>query len=177
MPGRGRVFELHVRIFCQPLLGVDFECRLWVAFWVIQVELAGRQLSFYSPTHLLGGLASQAGTVMNGDNIVNRYFHPALEKANLRRFRLHDLRHTYGSLLIQDGASLAYVRDQMGHYSIQVTVDTYGHLIPGANVSWIDRLDSRPTSAGPTPQTQPDAESSPPLHAEDAVQTRVIRPN
>jgi integrase len=46
--------------------------------------------------------------------------------------RRDDLRHTFGSLLIQDGASLAYVKDQMGHSSIQVTVDTYGHLIPGA---------------------------------------------
>ena len=120
---------------------------------------------------------SQAGTVMNGENITNRYFHPALEKAKLRRFRLHDLRHTYGSLLIQDGASLPYVRDQMGHYSIQVTVDTYGHLIPGANVSWIDRLDSRPTSAPSASQTHPAAETPPPVHADGAVQTRVMRPN
>ena len=34
-----------------------------------------------------------------------------------------------------------YVKEQMGHSSIQVTVDTYGHLIPGANVSFVDRLD------------------------------------
>jgi hypothetical protein len=34
-----------------------------------------------------------------------------------------------------------YVKEQMGHSSIQVTVDTYGHLIPGANVSYVDRLD------------------------------------
>ena len=34
-------------------------------------------------------------------------------------------------LLIQQGESLAYVRDQMGHASIQVTVDIYGHLVPG----------------------------------------------
>ena len=51
------------------------------------------------------------------------------------------LRHTFGSFLIQDGASLAYVKDQMGHGSIQVTVDTYGHLIPGADIAWVDRLD------------------------------------
>lgn len=120
---------------------------------------------------------SQSGTVMNGENIANRYFHPALEKANLRRFRLHDLRHTYGSLLIQDGASLAYVRDQMGHYSIQVTVDTYGHLIPGANVSWIDRLDSRPASMTSTAQTEPAADSSAPVGTERTVQARVMRPN
>jgi integrase len=46
----------------------------------------------------------------------------------------HDMRHTFGSLLIQDGASLAYVRDQMGHSSIQITADIYGHLIPGADI-------------------------------------------
>jgi integrase len=77
---------------------------------------------------------SQAGTVIKPDNIVPRYMEPALEKAGLRRFRFQDSRHTFGSLLIQDGASLAYVRDQMGHSSIQITVDTYGHLIPGANM-------------------------------------------
>jgi hypothetical protein len=33
------------------------------------------------------------------------------------------------------------VKEQMGHSSIQITVDTYGHLIPGANVSFVDRLD------------------------------------
>lgn len=34
----------------------------------------------------------------------------------------------------------------MGHSSIQVTVDTYGHLIPGADISWVDRLDSATAS-------------------------------
>lgn len=32
----------------------------------------------------------------------------------------------------------------MGHRSIQVTIDVYGHLIPGENVAWIDTLDSTP---------------------------------
>ena len=36
---------------------------------------------------------------------------------------------------------IVYVKDQMGHSSIQVTVDIYGHLIPGANVFFVDRLD------------------------------------
>lgn len=59
----------------------------------------------------------------------------------IRKIRLHDLRHSFGSLLIQKGASIVYVKEQMGHSSIQVTVDTYGHLVPGADVSYIDRLD------------------------------------
>jgi hypothetical protein len=102
-------------------------------------------------------LPSQAGTVIKQDNIVPRYMEPALENAGLRRFRFHDLRHTFGSLLIQDGASLAYVRDQMGHSSIQITVDTYGHLIPGADIAWVDRLDSKTTqeqNATPTQQAE-----------------------
>ena len=90
---------------------------------------------------------SPEGSVLDPDNLIKQYFLPCIEHAGLRRFRLHDLRHTFGSLLIQDGASLAYVRDQMGHSSIQVTVDTYGHLIPGANISWVDRLDTETTPA------------------------------
>jgi hypothetical protein len=40
-----------------------------------------------------------------------------------------------------EGESLAYVRDQLGHSSIKITVDTYGHLVPGANKAAVDRLD------------------------------------
>jgi integrase len=84
---------------------------------------------------------SEAGTPICPDNIGPRYMDPALEQAGLRKFRFHDLRHTFGSLLIQAGISPAYVQKQMGHRSIQVTIDVYGHLIPGENVAWIDTLD------------------------------------
>jgi len=84
---------------------------------------------------------SKVGTVLDQSNLTNYHFLPCLDRAGLRRFRFHELRHTFGSLLIRDGASLAYVKDQMGHSSIQVTVDTYGHLIPGADIAWVDRLD------------------------------------
>ena len=82
---------------------------------------------------------------LDGDNLRSRVFYRLLEKAELRRIRLHDLRHTYASLLIQQGESLAYVQEQLGHSSIQVTVDVYGHLIPGANRAAVDRLDAQPT--------------------------------
>src|ERR1700733_79165 len=71
----------------------------------------------------------------------------------IRKIRLHDLRHSFGSLLLQNGASIVYVKEQMGHSSIQVTVDVYGHLIPGANVCFVDRLDEvSPQKAETTPQ-------------------------
>jgi integrase len=69
-------------------------------------------------------------SLLDPDNLYHRYFLPVLTKAGIRKIRLHDLRHTFGSLLIQNGASIVYVKEQVGHSSIQVTVDIYGHLIP-----------------------------------------------
>ena len=44
-------------------------------------------------------------------------------------------------LLIEAGESLAYIRDQLGHHSIKVTVGIYGHLAPEGNKEAVDRLD------------------------------------
>lgn len=63
----------------------------------------------------------------------------------MRKIRPHDLRHTYVSLLIQNGESLAYVRDQLGHHSIKITVDIYGHLAPTGNKNAVDNLDDDAT--------------------------------
>jgi hypothetical protein len=82
------------------------------------------------------------------------------EQAGLRKFRFRDLRHTFGSLLIQRGVSPAYVQKQMGHRSIQVTIDVYGHLIPGENVAWIDTLDSIPKKVTATDAHQPHTQGS-----------------
>jgi integrase len=84
---------------------------------------------------------NENGGPLDGDNLRHRVFYKVLAKAGLRRVRFHDLRHTFASLLIAQGESLAYVRDQLGHASVQLTVDTYGHLIPGANRQAVDRLD------------------------------------
>jgi integrase len=84
---------------------------------------------------------TETGGSLDADNLRHRVFYKLLEKAELRRIRFHDLRHTFASLLLQNGESPAYVKEQMGHSSIQVTVDVYGHLIPGANRQAVDRLD------------------------------------
>ena len=69
----------------------------------------------------------------------------------MRRLRFHDLRHTYASLLLTDGAPIAYVSEQMGHSSIELTVKRYGHLIPGANRSFVNNLPGRKSA----PYTHP----------------------
>ncbi|HSB70446.1 MAG TPA: tyrosine-type recombinase/integrase [Candidatus Methylomirabilis sp.] len=50
----------------------------------------------------------------------------------LRLVRVHDLRHTYASLALQRGVPLLVVSRQLGHSSIGVTGDVYGHLLPDA---------------------------------------------
>jgi integrase len=50
--------------------------------------------------------------------------------------------NTFASLLIQNGESLAYVKEQLGHSSIKITMDVYGHLVPGANAAAVNRLPS-----------------------------------
>jgi integrase len=101
--------------------------------------------------------ASQDGTALDEAN-VRHMFYRILEKADLRRIRFHDLRHTFASLLIQQGESLAYVRDQMGHASIHITADVYGHLVPGANQGAVDRLDDAPPAQPSATPAQPDAQ-------------------
>jgi integrase len=95
------------------------------------------------------------GKHLDGSNWRRRVYNKALEKAKLRKIRIHDLRHTYASLLIQRGESLAYIRDQLGHHSIKVTVDIYGHLAPEGNKAAVDGLDdddfTQPSATLPQP--------------------------
>ncbi len=53
------------------------------------------------------------------------------KKAGLRQRNPHDLRHTYATTLLMAHQSPAYVQKQLGHSSIGITVDTYGHWVPG----------------------------------------------
>jgi len=97
--------------------------------------------------------ASADGHVLEARN-VRTVFARLLEKAGLRHIRIHDLRHTFASLLLQQGESVVYVKEQLGHASIQITVVTYGHLIPGANRAAVDGLDDEATHPAAT-QAQP----------------------
>ena len=60
--------------------------------------------------------------------LFNRLWYPLLDQAKLRRRGLHQLRHTYVALLIAQGAHPKYIQEQLGHSSIQVTMDIFGHI-------------------------------------------------
>lgn len=78
----------------------------------------------------------------------NRYWQPAREAANapelakplLAMPRIHDLRHTHASWLIDAGVPLPVISKRLGHSSISVTVDVYGHLASDADTKAADAL-------------------------------------
>ena len=95
------------------------------------------------PSRFQGGLVfcRTDGEPINPDIFAQRDWARALRRAELRRIRFHDLRHTYASLLIAQGAHPKYIQVQLGHASIQTTLDRYGHLMPDAHAAEARKLD------------------------------------
>ncbi len=106
--------------------------------WLFQTPLTERS-ELAKRRHPEG--EARGGTQLDPSNM-RKVFMRLLADAKLRRVRFHDLRHGFASLLLQQGESLAYVKEQMGHSSINVTVDIYGHLVPGGNRQAVDKLDA-----------------------------------
>jgi integrase len=76
-------------------------------------------------------------------NFYRRQFRPAVAAAGLpERTRFHDLRHTCAALLIAQGAHPLAVMQRLGHSSITVTMNTYGHLFPELDEALTEGLDA-----------------------------------
>jgi len=74
--------------------------------------------------------ATATGRPLSWSNVVRRGLHEAVTRAKLKgsRPRWHDLRHTYASLLISQGADVVFVSRQLGHASPDITLRVYSHL-------------------------------------------------
>lgn len=82
------------------------------------------------------------GGPLRRDLLYKRIIKPAAERSGLSpSLRLHDLRHTCVSLLIQLGAHPKAIQERLGHSSITVTMDVYGHLFPSVAEALTERLD------------------------------------
>lgn len=67
---------------------------------------------------------------IKGDDTPRLHFYKGAERAGLPRIKIHDLRHSHASLLIQQNVPPIVIRDRLGHKSIQTTLDIYSHLYP-----------------------------------------------
>ncbi len=71
---------------------------------------------------------------------VRRIYQKILVKAGIHNHRLHDIRHSYASLLLKNGASLDYVKRMLGHSDIAMTSNIYGHLMPDRDRTQVNLL-------------------------------------
>jgi len=62
---------------------------------------------------------------------VSQTFERIAQRARVRVIRLHDVRHTHGTLLIAAGVPVKVVSERLGHASPVFTIDTYQHVLPG----------------------------------------------
>lgn len=71
---------------------------------------------------------------------ISKAFDSLVAKSELRRVRLHDLRHAHASHLILSGANIKVVQERLGHASVLITLDVYGHLLPTSQRDAIEAL-------------------------------------
>lgn len=72
---------------------------------------------------------------------VNRRFEQARKAAGLEWLRLHDLRHAFATFLLHGGQELRTVMELLGHSTIRLTADTYGHVLPAKARDAADGID------------------------------------
>jgi integrase len=115
-----------------------------------EAAVAGREVSpWVFPS------ATDPAKPLNDAWLRDRVWRPLLVKAGVRHVRVHDARHTYASLMLRRGVPIAYVKEQLGHSSIQVTVDLYGHFVPGADRHHVEAMAEAIEEAGREPNATP----------------------
>jgi integrase len=107
---------------------------------------------------------NSVGQPQDDHDIRSRMWAPLLLAAGLRRRRLHDVRHSYASLLLQQGAELLYVSEQLGHHAASFTLERYVHLMPRNRRGYVNRFDHLAPAGTPA---APATETAVSLHAPD----------
>jgi integrase len=67
---------------------------------------------------------------VRGTHVLERGFHPLLQRAGLPLIRFHDLRHTCATLLLVQNVPAKVVSELLGHSSVAITLDRYSHVLP-----------------------------------------------
>lgn len=74
-------------------------------------------------------------------NVLNHQFKKLLHTAGLPDIRFHDLRHTHATLMLRNGIPAKVVSSMLGHSSIQLTMDTYSHVLPDMQEGAVSAMD------------------------------------
>lgn len=93
----------------------------------------------YSPTYLK--------TINNQLSAITKYYlehemQRGIKESGVKRIRVHDLRHSHASMLIELGFSPLEIANRLGHEKVETTLNTYAHLYPNKQTKLAERLDS-----------------------------------
>lgn len=80
------------------------------------------------------------GTPVNPSTIT-KWLPGYLNSRKLKRLPIHGMRHTHASILIFSGLDILSVSKRLGHKTVSITLDTYGHLMPKADRSCADKIE------------------------------------
>ncbi len=106
---------------------------------------------------------SVLGTPLDPDN-VSHWFSRICRRAGLGHWHLHELRHSGASLMLAQGTDLYVVSEVLGHSSVAITKDVYGHLVEGQKRAAATRM----SEALLTPNGSRNGSQSPPALGADA---------
>ena len=74
-------------------------------------------------------------------NSVTHVWIKLVRRCGLYGIRLRDARHTHASLLLKQGVHPKIVQERLGHGSIQITLDTYSHVVPSMQQAAAEKFD------------------------------------
>ncbi len=84
----------------------------------------------------------QSGQPIDHRRLPSGHYWPALKKAGIPKTKFHNLRHTFASLLIEQGENIKYIQTQLGHSNPTVTLDIYAHLMRPYNQASARKLEN-----------------------------------
>jgi integrase len=110
-------------------------------------ETLAQHLKTYPPVDDMVWTTEQGALLRRGS--FGRIWRKAVAESVGPPCRVHDLRHTHAAWLIADGEHPKAIQTRLGHGSIAVTMDRYGHLMDGLDDQIAFHLDARARSAAP----------------------------
>ena len=78
------------------------------------------------------------------------------KKTGVKKIRIHDIRHSHASLLINQGCDALMLADRLGHEKVSTTLNTYSHLFPHKQQELVHSLESLQATDSPTPEPPSD---------------------
>ena len=77
------------------------------------------------------------------------------KNTGVKKIRIHDIRHSHASLLINQGCDALILADRLGHEKVSTTLNTYSHLFPHKQQELVNNLEQLAAAASVTPTPEP----------------------